>query len=36
MIIQADAKYDFSNLIGAEKCYEKDEERLERKMIADA
>ncbi|MBA0793483.1 hypothetical protein Gohar_017884 [Gossypium harknessii] len=49
MIIQADAKDDFSNvrnyiymislfpqLIGAEKCYEKDEECLERRMIADA
>ncbi|XP_012468209.1 putative phytosulfokines 6 [Gossypium raimondii] len=37
MIIQADAKDDFLNLIGAEKCYDqKDEECLERRMIADA
>ncbi|XP_022745373.1 putative phytosulfokines 6 [Durio zibethinus] len=39
-IIQAglltDIKEDFSNLMGSEECYEKDEECLKRRMIADA
>ncbi|XWS43459.1 hypothetical protein CRYUN_Cryun16bG0105900 [Craigia yunnanensis] len=40
MIIQAglltDTKEDFSNLMGSEECYEKDEECLKRRMIAEA
>ncbi|XWS55959.1 hypothetical protein CRYUN_Cryun09bG0044700 [Craigia yunnanensis] len=31
-----DAKEDFSNLMGSEECYEKDEECLKRRMIAEA
>ncbi|XP_022745368.1 putative phytosulfokines 6 [Durio zibethinus] len=38
-IIQAglltDIKEDFSNLMGSEECYEKDEECLKRRMIAE-
>ncbi|XWS66731.1 hypothetical protein CRYUN_Cryun05aG0226000 [Craigia yunnanensis] len=31
-----DAKDDFSNLMGSEECYEKDEECQKRRMIAEA
>ncbi|KAL1060822.1 hypothetical protein V6Z11_1Z068200 [Gossypium hirsutum] len=36
MMIQADRKDDFSELMGAEECYEKDEECVKRRMMADA
>ncbi|MBA0850452.1 hypothetical protein Goshw_029974 [Gossypium schwendimanii] len=36
MMIQADRKDDFSELMGAEVCYEKDEECVKRRMMADA
>ncbi|KAH1123202.1 hypothetical protein J1N35_006362 [Gossypium stocksii] len=36
MMIQADRKHDFSELMGAEECYEKDEECVKRRMMADA
>ncbi|XWS59536.1 hypothetical protein CRYUN_Cryun08bG0130600 [Craigia yunnanensis] len=31
-----DTKEDFSNLMGSEECYEKDEECLKRRMISEA
>ncbi|XVE61538.1 hypothetical protein DITRI_Ditri06bG0048700 [Diplodiscus trichospermus] len=34
--LSTDKKEDFSNLMGSEECYEKDEECLERRMIAEA
>ncbi|XP_022767166.1 putative phytosulfokines 6 [Durio zibethinus] len=34
--VLTDATEDFSNLMGSEECYEKDEECLKRRMIADA
>ncbi|KAB2098175.1 Putative phytosulfokines 6 -like protein [Gossypium arboreum] len=36
MMILADTKDDFSELMGAEECYEKDEECVKRRMMADA
>ncbi|XP_021289572.1 putative phytosulfokines 6 [Herrania umbratica] len=35
-LLATDVKEDFSNLMGSEECYEKDEECLKRRMIAEA